>query len=170
MHKGMRKVKGTGAMGKAIVMGLLERHGEGRTHSRVRATVLATRRKREMHDEVRKHVAPGTAIYTDELPSYNDLNPDYEHKVVNHAETYVREHVIHTNGMENFWSLLKRSIKGTYINVMPFHLFRYLDEQSFRFNERRDPDGDGGRFVTALGGLVGRRLTYKKLIDAEQPA
>jgi hypothetical protein len=150
-------------------MGLLARHGEDRTHSTVRATVVSSRRKVELDSAVRKHVAPGAAIYTDELPSYNGLAPDYEHNVINHAETYVRGNV-HTNGMENFWSLLKRGLKGTYINVMPFHLFRYLDEQTFRFNQRKHEDGDGGRFVEALGGLVGRRLTYKKLIDAAQPA
>jgi hypothetical protein len=80
---------------------------------------------------------------------------------VNHAEEYVRGNV-HTNGIENFWSLLKRGIKGTYVSVEPFHLFRYLDEQAFRYNERKG--NDGNRFVEAASTVFGRRLTYKELI------
>src|SRR5215213_2329289 len=99
-------------------------------------------------------------VYSDALRSYNDLNYDYMHNVINHAEEYVRGNV-HTNGIENFWSLLKRSIKGKYVSVEPFHLFRHLDEQAFRFNERRGKDGDRFNKVTAQ--VAGKRLTYKEL-------
>src|SRR5262249_61402187 len=98
---------------------------------------------------------------------YNDLSRDYTHKVIDHAETYV-EGKVHTNGHENFWSLLKRGIKGTYVSVEPFHLFRYLDEQVFRFNTRKA--SDAGRFVQALRRIVGKRLTYKELIGDGMPA
>jgi hypothetical protein len=97
----------------------------------------------------------------DALKSYDGLCDEYTHEIVDHAQTYVCGKV-HTNGLENFWSLLKRTIKGTYVSVEPFHLFRYLDEQAFRFNERKD--NDQGRFLKAIAGIVGRRLTYKALI------
>jgi hypothetical protein len=163
MHKGKRaeKIKGTGPMGKAAVMGLLERHGPDRKKSRVRLKVVGATRKSILHAGVREHVAPGANLYTDALKSYERLAPDYTHEVIDHAESYVRGNV-HTNGLENFWSLLKRAIKGTYVSVEPFHLFRYLDEQAFRFNERGD--NDGGRFLQVLRTIVGRRLTYKELI------
>ena len=105
------------------------------------------------------------------LKSYEGLAGDYEHQVIDHAVEYVRENV-HTNGMENFWSLLKRGINGTYVSVEPYHLFRYVDEQAFRFNTRLHEDGekisDGERFVTAMKQVVGRRLTYKGLIGSGQ--
>jgi len=88
----------------------------------------------------------------------------YQHKVIDHAECYAKGRV-HTNGLENFWSLLKRGLGGTYVSVEPFHFFRYLDEQAFRFNERKD--NDKGRFVKALGGVIGKSLKYAKLIAAE---
>jgi hypothetical protein len=91
------------------------------------------------------------------------LEKEFVHQFVNHAETYVRGNV-HTNGMENFWSLLKRMLKGTYVSVEPFHLFRYLDEQAFRFNERKNEDGDAGRFMETLSMVAGKRLMYKELI------
>ncbi len=169
MHKDKRaaKIKGTGGMGKAAVMGLLERHGPD-GHSRVRVKLVANVRRATLAPEVRQHVAPGSAVYSDALASYRGLAPDYIHEVIDHAEAYVRGKV-HTNGLENFWSLLKRGIKGTYVSVEPWHLAKYLDEQVFRFNERRDPDGDGGRFVKVLRTIVGRRLTYKELIG-QSPA
>lgn len=161
MHKGKRaaKIKGTGGMGKAAVMGLLERHGPD-GHSRVRVKPIPNVRRRTLSPEVRQHVEPGAAVYTDALKSYEGLAPDYTHQVIDHAEAYVRGKV-HTNGLENFWSLLKRGLKGTYVSVEPLHLFRYFDEQAFRFNERKD--GDAGRFVKALRSIVGRRLTYRAL-------
>jgi hypothetical protein len=99
-------------------------------------------------------------VYSDALKSYNDLNYDYMHNVINHAEKYVEGNV-HTNGIENFWSLLKRTIGGTYISVEPFHLFRYLDEQAFRFNRRKGTDAE--RFVEVLSMVAGKRVQYKEL-------
>jgi transposase-like protein len=135
---------------------VLERGGK------VRTSVTATRRKRELQAHVRKHVQPGAEVFTDALKSYEGLNPEYLHQVVDHAVEYVKGHV-HTNGLENFWSLLKRTLKGTYVSVEPFHLFRYLDEQSFRYNERKDEHGDSGRFRSVVGGCIGKRLTYDRL-------
>lgn len=100
------------------------------------------------------------AIYTDELKSYEDLDRFYAHEFISHAETYARG-TVHTNGIENFWYLLKRSIKGTYVSVEPFYVFRYLDEHSFRFNSRKATDGE--RFKVLASMLAGRRLTYKQL-------
>lgn len=112
--------------------------------------------------EVRENVEPSSEVHTDALRSYRGLDPEYVHNVVDHAERYVDGHV-HTNGLENFWSLLKRGIKGTYISVEPFHLFRYLDEQAFRFNERTGDDKD--RFVKTLGSVAGQRLIYQELTN-----
>lgn len=161
MHKHRReaKIKGTGPIGKSAAMGLLERHGPD-GHSAVRVKVVPNTRRRTLTPEVRQHVEPGAEIYTDALASYNDLDSDYTHQVIDHAESYVRGKV-HTNGLENFWSLLKRGIKGTYASIEPFHLFRYLDEQALRFNARKLTDA--GRFVAVLRTIVGRRLTYKSL-------
>lgn len=89
--------------------------------------------------------------------------------MVNHAEAYVRDNVVHTNGLENFWSLLKRTIRGTYVHVAPFHLFRYLDEQVYRFNERKDENGDQGRFMHVVKTTAGRRLTWNKLTNRQEP-
>ena len=108
----------------------------------------------------------GAKVYTDELLSYDGLDADYVHNVIDHAERYV-DGQIHTNGCENFWSLLKRAIKGTYVSIEPFHLFRYLDEQAFRFNHRNLTDA--GRFVIGLKGVLGRRLTYTALTGSELP-
>jgi transposase-like protein len=105
-------------------MGILERAGE------VRTKVVENRDSETLQSEIREHVECGAEVFTDALPSYVGLHPDYVHEVVNHALEYVRGHV-HTNGIENFWSLVKRCLGGTYVSVMPFHLFRYLDEQSF---------------------------------------
>ena len=180
-HKKEKAIKGTGGSGKTIVMGLLERHGfdksqkvidsldrdkKSKKASRVKATVVPDTRRNTLQSEVRTNVEAGAELFTDELTSYTGLAPEYIHQFVNHAEEYVRGHV-HTNGMENFWSLLKRTIKGTYVSVEPFHLFRYLDEQSFRFNERKLTDGE--RFQEVLGGIVGKRLTYSELTGKEFP-
>ena len=72
---------------------------------------------------------------------------------------------IHTNGLENFWSLLKRGINGTYVSVEPFHLFRYLDEQAYRFNNRKLTDSE--RFEIAVSGIVGKRLTWDQVTGKE---
>lgn len=110
--------------------------------------------------QLREQVEPGSEVYTDALRSYRGLDPEYVHRFIDHAEKYA-EGKVHTNGLENFWSLLKRSLKGTYVSVEPYHLFRYLDEQAFRFNERDGQDAD--RFKKALGSVAGRRLTYNEL-------
>ena len=154
-----RRITGTGGKDKAAVLGLLQRGGE------VRTVVVSSRRKGVLHDEVKKHVAAGTALYTDALRSYDGL-ADYTHKVVDHATAYVDGRV-HTNGLENFWSLLKRGISGTYISVEPFHLFRYLDEQSFRYNNRKQPLDDSKRFESVLSQVAGKRLTYTALTGKE---
>jgi transposase-like protein len=161
MHKAdrERKITGTGGAGKVTVMGLLDRHGPD-GHSTVRTKVVENTRRKTLTTEVRQHVKPGSAVYTDALKSYSDLAADYVHGVIDHAEKYV-EGQIHTNGIENFWSLLKRAIKGTYVSVEPFHLFRYLDEETSRYNNRRTHDGD--RFQRVAGGITGKRLTYAEL-------
>jgi transposase-like protein len=167
MHADKRKrlgmAKGRTGSGKVVVAGLLERN-ERKGGSKVRLKVLPTTRKGVIQSNVRAHVAPGSALITDSLLSYQGLNREYFHGVINHAERYADGHV-HTNGMENFWSLLKRAIKGTYVSIEPFHLFRYLDEQSFRFNERGGTDGS--RFLSALKGIRGKRLTWNILTGSE---
>jgi hypothetical protein len=108
-----------------------------------------------------RNIAASSEVFTDELVAYWGLEDKYTHQVINHAEEYVRGNV-HTNGMENFWSLLKRGLSGTYIKVEPFHLFRYIDEQAFRYNNRKGMN-DRGRFDIAVSQGIGRRLTYKQL-------
>jgi hypothetical protein len=159
MHKNVRerRITGPGGSGKVIVMGLLERHGEG---SKVRTRIVLDSSEKTMQGVVRENVESGCEVMTDAHRSYLGLSADYFHQFVNHAEEYVRDNV-HTNGLENFWSLLKRNIKGTYVSVEPFHLFRHLDEQTFRFNERKGKDGD--RFNKITGQVAGKRLTYKEL-------
>ena len=167
MHADKRaaKIKGTGGMGKVAVMGLLDRHGPD-GHSTVALKIVPNTRRRTLAAEVRARVVPGSEVMTDALKSYGDLADDYIHGVIDHAEKYV-EGTVHTNGLENFWSLLKRAVKGTYVSVEPFHLFRYLDEEAMRFNTRRV--GDGERFHRVLRTVSGRRLTYKQLTGKEVP-
>lgn len=158
--KRAEKIHGRGGVGKAIVIGVLERGGK------VRTKVIPNTRKHTVQAEVRANVEPGSLVCTDALPSYEGLAPDFIHEAVDHAVEYVRGNV-HTNGLENYWSLLKRCIRGIYVSVEPFHLFRYLDEEAFRFNERKNANGgvksDGERFIDVAGGVAGKRLTYKKL-------
>ena len=154
-HSNKRKHEGTGGAGKVAVMGVLERRGE------VRAMVVPNVRRETLQPTVMRHVEQGSSVYTDAYVSYNQLDEEYVHNVINHAVEYVRGNV-HTNGIENFWALLKRMLKGTYIAVEPFHLFRYLDEQSFRFNKRKMTDFE--RFETVLSMVFGKRLEYKQLI------
>jgi len=157
MHAAKRalRITGTGGKDKTPVMGILERGGK------VRTAVLPNRKKKAFQAEVRKHVEAGSALYTDALLSYDGLAGDYAHQVVDHAVAYV-DGKIHTNGLENFWSLLKRGINGTYVSVEPFHLFRYLDEQAFRYNNRRDMT-DADRFEFVMGNVFGKRLTWNQL-------
>src|ERR1700685_787137 len=133
MHIGKRiqHIKGRGPLCKGVVCGLLDRET-----GKVRTSVVRTRRKGELHRSIRETVAPSSEVYTDALKSYEGLD-EYAHKVIDHAEAYV-DGKVHTNKLENFWSLLKRAINGTYVSVEPYHLFRYLDEQSFRYNERKE--------------------------------
>lgn len=157
MHRSVkaRRLKGaTGYEGKMAVMGLLERHGE------IRTAVIPNTKRQPLRSAINTHVEPGSIVYSDALRSYNDLNTDYIHSVINHAEKYV-DGQIHVNGVENFWSLLKRAIRGTYVSVEPFHLFRYLDEQTFRFNSRHGNDSE--RFQRVTEQLSGKRLTYTEL-------
>jgi len=159
-HKRQSKIKGTGGNTKVAVMGLLERHGE------VRCQVLPNTRRGALDGTVRQHVEAGSNVYSDAFASYSKLEDEYVHQVIDHAEKYV-DGQVHTNSIENFWSLLKRCIKGTYISVEPFHLFRYLDEQTFRFNKRMG--NDLYRFIEVAKSLTGRRLTFEQLTgDAAQ--
>jgi len=110
-------------------------------------------------------VEAGSKLYTDEFTSYSDLPPEFVHELVNHLQYYVSGRV-HTNGMENFWSLLKRTLKGTYVSVDPAHLQAYVDEQAFRFNSRKTMD-DGERFRAVISQIIGKRVTYAELIGKE---
>jgi len=168
MHKWKKEksIKGRGTAGKAIVMGILERHGKD-TVSRVRAKVIHSTATPTIEKEIREAVEPNSELFTDELSSYAGLDKEYTHRVINHMEAYVKGNV-HTNGIENFWSLLKRTIRGTYVSVEPFHLFRYVDEQSFRFNNR--DDDNAARFATVLSAVTGKRITYKHLTGKDRPA
>jgi transposase-like protein len=127
MHVAQRKrrITGTGGKDKTAVMGILERGGK------VRTTVIENRKKRTLHAEVLKHVEAGATLYSDDLRSYDGLAGRCAHQVIDHAVRYV-DGQIDRNGLENFWSLVKRGISGTYVSVEPFHLFRYLDEQAYR--------------------------------------
>jgi transposase-like protein len=135
-------------------MGIMERGGK------VRTIVVPNRKKHALQSEVKKHVEAGSALYSDALQSYSGLESEYAHQVIDHAVAYVDGHV-HTNSLENFWSLLKRSISGTYVSVEPFHLHRYLDEQAYRFNNRKLSAAE--RFAEAMASVSGKRLTWDNL-------
>lgn len=166
-QRARRKASGTGQWNLTPVQGILERTTAERP-SQVRLFHVQHNNRKMLDPNVRQHVAKGAEVFTDALKSYDALGDEYAHEVTDHAECYAKGRV-HRNGLENFWSLLKRALKGTYVNVEPFHLFRYLDEQTFRFNERKD--NDAGRFVKALRGITGKGLRYAKLIggDGIQP-
>lgn len=149
-----------GSTGKAIVQGMLDRD-----ERKVRAKVVPNWKRETLQTEVLNNVRYGSKVYSDDAVSYDGLKEKYVHEVVNHAEEYVRGQV-HTNGLENFWSLLKRNLKGTYVAVEPFHLERYVDEQVFRFNNRATKDNpldDSDRFLLALSQVAGKRLTFAEL-------
>lgn len=163
MHKSRRaRMKQTGKWAaKTVVMGMLQRGGK------IKAEVLPAKRDGAIMQEiVRENVVTGSWLMTDEFGGYKGLASDYTHLVINHLERYVQGNV-HTQGIENFWSLLKRGLNGTYVAVEPFHLFRYVDEQAFRFNNRKDDDGkkipDSGRFEMALSQVAGKRLTFEEV-------
>jgi transposase-like protein len=161
MHadKKKEKIKGTGVSGKTIVLGALERSTE-KGKSKVRAGVIKSTDRVTLKREIESIVEKGSTLYTDAHNGYDDLNAEFVRLVIDHAQKYV-DGKITTNGIENFWTLLKRSLKGTYVSVEPFHLFRYLDEQSFRFNFRSETDQQ--RFIEALTLIEDRRITYKQL-------
>ena len=140
---------------KVAVLGMVERKG------RVRAKVIPAAQGKHIIPEIREAIEKGSNLMTDGATAYEKLANDYVHEAVNHAIEYVRGNV-HTNGIENFWSLLKRTIKGTYVSVSPAHLQKYVEEQTFRFNERKGDDQT--RFVALLDSISGKRLTYNELI------
>jgi len=156
MHKSDRKRKGVDGPqgGKAKVLGMIERGG------RVKAEVVPDVRRKTLRPRVIDSVEVGSTIYTDALKSYTGLDVAFSHETIDHAEAYVNGRV-HTNTIENFWSLVKRGLNGTYVSVEPFHLFRYLDERVFTFNERDRTDY--GRFEAVLGAVAGRRLTFAEV-------
>ncbi len=147
-------VRRPGGLVGAVLHGAIERGGD------VQVSVIPDAKARTLKPQIRSRVEPGSTLYTDSAPAYFGLDQDYDHDTVDHAFEYVRGHV-HTNTMENFWSLLKRGLRGTYISVEPFHLFRYLDEQVYRFNRRKANDFE--RFAWVLGAVAGRRLTWATL-------
>jgi transposase-like protein len=163
MHKNVkaRRITGQGRNtdDKIMVMGILERGGK------VRTKIVADRKQETLHGAVRANVEAGADLFTDTFGAYKGLQGEFEHQVVDHALRYVDGRV-HTNGLENFWSLLKRGLAGTYVAVEPFHLFRYLDEQSFRYNNRATKTNfvsDADRFDKAISNIVGKRLTFAQL-------
>jgi len=159
LDKRERRITGTGGKDKTIVFGALERGGK------IRTAVLHDRKRTALQTAVKEHVEAGAALYSDALQSYNGLAQEYAHNVIDHAEKYVDGRV-HTNGLENFWSLLKRGISGTYVSVEPFHLFRYLDEQVFRYNNRGNREHkvtDSDRFDMIVRKIIGKRLTFAAL-------
>jgi hypothetical protein len=168
MHRSKRaKLDKMGWGNKTIVGGFLERGGK------VRTEVIKNRERSTLHAMVLDNVEYGSQLSTDDCHAYWGLDKKYIHQIVDHAECYVRGQV-HTNGLENFWSLVKRGLKGTYVAVEPFHLFRYLDEQVFRYNNRATKKhfiGDGDRFQMAVSQIGDKRVTYDQLIGrrAEQP-
>lgn len=163
MHEARRErvITGTGGHNKTAVLGILHRGEDG---NRVRARVIKKPDKEAVQQEIRKHVRRGSSVYTDRHWAYRGLDADYLHEAIDHVKAYVRGRV-HTNGLESFWSLLKRAVRGTYVSIDPFHLFRYVDEQAFRFNHRQQSDAE--RFMAMLSSVVGKRLTYTSLTGAE---
>ena len=152
----MGKKRTGGFEGKAVVMGLLDRNTK-----QARVKVLPNTRGHHVRGHVKENVEAGSTIYSDALQSYQKLPQEgYLHEFIDHAEKYVRD-AVHTNGLENFWSLFKRALKGTYISVEPFHLQAYADEQAFRFNNRKMTDAE--RFALVMAQIVGRRMMYKEL-------
>ena len=161
MHKDRRlKVEGRGPFkNKTIVMGMLDRDLR-----KVRAMVVPNIKRETLQNAILNNVRYGSAVYTDDAVGH-DLNSKFVHDVVNHAEQYVRGQ-IHTQGIENFWSLLKRTLRGTYVAVEPFHLNRYVDEQVFRFNHRKDgyhKITPAERVAAVMSQVAGKRLTYSEL-------
>jgi transposase-like protein len=149
-----------GYVSKTAVHGILDRELR-----QVRAKVIPNAKREVLQNAILENVTPFAKVYTDEHLGYMGLEKQFIHKVVDHSREYVNGKV-HTQGIENFWSLLKRGLRGTYVAVEPFHLDRYIDEQAFRFNNRATKDNpltDADRFALALSQIVNKRLTYKEL-------
>jgi len=161
MHARQRakRILGRGGVGKSIVHGLLERTIGDKT-SKVRASVVPNTERETLTQEIVRNVDPNAVVCTDAAASYAGLMARFVHRTIDHATAYVRG-LVHVNGIENFWSLTKRMLRGTYVAVAPFHLQAYLDEEAFRFNERKDVDG--GRFTTVMRGVLGKRITFRTL-------
>jgi transposase-like protein len=157
MHKSRRAkvVRSTGMNHKVAVIGMLSR-----TDRKVKANVIAWTDTTTLQGEIHANVEVGSNVMTDGHGGYRNMSDEFVHEVIDHAETYVKGNV-HTNGIENFWSLLKRSLKGTYVSVEPQHLQKYVVEQTFRYNEKDGNDQD--RFLTAVSQISGKRLTYAEL-------
>ena len=151
--------KQTTVNGKTAIMGMFDRNSR-----EVRAKVVPNTRRETLQTEILNGIHHGSRIYSDQAVAYDNLKANYIHETVNHAAEYVRGQV-HTNCLENFWSLTKRNLAGTYVAVEPFHLDRYLDEQMFRFNNRQNVT-DSQRFNKVLSQVAGRRLTYAELSGA----
>lgn len=153
---------------KTAVMGMLDREAR-----QVRATVIPNVKRETLQNEILRQIEKGSTVYTDGYPSYDTLKAqDFIHETVNHVDEYVRGN-IHTQGIENFWSLLKRQLRGTYVAVEPFHLDRYVTEQVFRYNNRatkENPLDDLDRFMLAMSQIGGKRLTYSTLTGKGQGA
>src|SRR5580700_4054752 len=169
MHRDRAKRYGQAGTnkGKTVVMGMLDRDLR-----QVRAKVVPNVKRETLQAEVLREVKHGSRVFTDEHVGYDLLHNRFVHEFVKHTEQYVNGQV-HTNGIENFWSLLKRTLGGTYVAVEPYHLDRYVDEQVFRFNNRATKDNplnDSDRFVLALSQIVGKRLTYSELTGKEGEA
>jgi transposase-like protein len=158
-HKAKKLNAGRGSVGKECVMAILER-GDSNRKSRVAVNVIPSADAATLRTKITENVSEGTAVYTDGWKGYKGLPEAYIHDYVDHAIEYVRDNV-HTNGLENFFSLVKRMVKGTYVQVSPWHLERYMAEQTFRFNERGTDDA--GRFVQTVAGVHGKRITWKEL-------
>ncbi len=149
-----------GAVGKTAVHGILDRY-----YRQVRAKVIPNAQRKTLQNAILDNVTPFAKVYTDEWMGYQGIERKYIHEIVTHSKEYVRGQV-HTQGIENFWSLLKRTLRGTYVAVEPFHLDQYLAEQTFRYNNRATKDNkltDTDRFACAMAQVAGRRLTYAEL-------
>jgi transposase-like protein len=147
---------------KTPVMGMLDRETR-----QVRAHVIPNVKRDTLQNAILNSLEDGTTIYTDNASAYDRLPAakEFIHETVNHVEEYVRGQV-HTQCIENFWSLLKRGLRGTYVAVEPFHLDRYVAEQVFRYNNRTTKDNplnDADRFALAVSQISGKRLTYADL-------
>jgi transposase-like protein len=164
-NKRQQRYQALSARPKTPVMGMLDRDSR-----QVRAKVVPNVKRETLQTAILEQIEKGSTVYTDRGVGYDNLAAqEYIHETVNHVEEYVRGQ-IHTQGIDNFWALMKRGLKGTYIAVEPFHLDRYVGEQVFRYNNRATKDNpltDADRFAFAVTQIVGKRLTYAELTGKE---